>query len=119
MPRNPVTLALPMAYLQFACLPIVDPSGWQCHTFVRRDANADRLPDPEVEFRLRPHPDLAVPGIDQIIDDFTEKYPVGDLAAKDVEPLAGRLVVEHKILGAGAHQHRLPRRHALGEAAAE
>src|SRR5215467_5893572 len=98
MPRNPVTFALLMAYLQFACLPIVDRSRRQCYTFVRRDADADRLPDPEVEFRLGPHPDLAVSGIDQIIDDLAEKYPVGDLAGKDVEPLAGRLVVEHKIL---------------------
>src|SRR5215475_5479227 len=123
MLRNPVTLALLMAYL-FArrrfCPPFLILSGWQRHTFLWRNTNLDQLSDPEIEFGLSPDPDFTLPGIDEIIDDLAKKYPVCDLAGKHVGAVAAvQPVGEDEVLGPGAHQHRLAGRDCLGEAAAK
>src|SRR5262245_57338355 len=127
-PRNPVTLALFIAYLACGWFPLPtihyrsDWSGRQSHTFLRRNPDMHFLPDPEVEFGLGADPDLALADVDQIVDHFAQEYPVHDPSRKDVKlagPVIWRLVMEDKILRPRAHQHRLPRRDCLPKVAAE
>src|SRR5262245_48629486 len=84
------------------------PSRRQGHTFLRSHPDVDGLTDREIELGLGAHPDLAVAGIDQVVDHFAEEDPVRDLAGQHVEAVAGGLVVQNEILRPGADQHRLP-----------
>src|SRR5262245_19107859 len=79
----------------------------QRHAFLRRDGDMHRLADLELRLGLGAYPQLAVAGVEELVDHFAQEHPVRDLAGERIEAVAGRLVGEREILRAGRDQHVL------------